>query len=176
MFTWRHGGHVGGVNKETAAMLEEWNILLGTEFYFYANSSFCFIMQIWLLVTWANKLYYCQQKTTVSSPNFLMILFDLGKRRQRIRDTCARESFLFGIRLFSLLRLPLGPGSPFTPGKPRRPGSPGGPIDPGSPELDWKKKKKQLVDATLKKLFPSIHLVNVCRTPSPLNGFDQCQK
>ena len=36
----------GGVNKETAAMLEEWNILLGIELYFYANSSFCFIMQI----------------------------------------------------------------------------------------------------------------------------------
>ena len=37
-------------------MLEEWNILLGIELYFYANSSFCFIMQIWLLVTWANSL------------------------------------------------------------------------------------------------------------------------
>ena len=32
--TWRHGGHVGGVNKETAAILEEWNILLGIEFCF----------------------------------------------------------------------------------------------------------------------------------------------
>ena len=31
-------------------MLEEWNILLGIEIYFYANPSFCFIMQIWLLV------------------------------------------------------------------------------------------------------------------------------
>ena len=29
MFTCRHGGHVGGINKETAAMLEECNILLG---------------------------------------------------------------------------------------------------------------------------------------------------
>ena len=57
VLTWRHGGHVGGVNKETAAMLEEWNILLGIELYFYANSSLCFIMQIWLLVTWANTLY-----------------------------------------------------------------------------------------------------------------------
>jgi len=57
VFTWRHGGHVEGVNKETVAMLEEWNILLGIEVYFYANSSFCFIMQIWLLVTWANTLY-----------------------------------------------------------------------------------------------------------------------
>ena len=43
--------HVGGVNKETAAMLEKW-ILLGIELYFYAHFSFCFIMQIWLLVTW----------------------------------------------------------------------------------------------------------------------------
>ena len=43
--------HVGGVNKETAAMLEEW-ILLGIELYFYANVSFCFITQLWLLVTW----------------------------------------------------------------------------------------------------------------------------
>ena len=58
VFTWRHGGHVGGVNKETAAILEEWNILLGIELYFYANSSFCFIMQIWLLVTWANTLHW----------------------------------------------------------------------------------------------------------------------
>ena len=57
MFTWRHGSHVGGVNKETAAMLEEWSILLGIELYFYANSSFCFIMQIWLLVAWAKTLY-----------------------------------------------------------------------------------------------------------------------
>ena len=47
-----------GVNKETAAILEEWNILLRIELYFYANSSFCFIMQIWLLVTWANTLYW----------------------------------------------------------------------------------------------------------------------
>ena len=39
-------GHVGGVNKETASMLEEWNILLGIELYFYANSFFYFIMQI----------------------------------------------------------------------------------------------------------------------------------
>ena len=30
---------------------------LGFELYFYANSSFCFIMQIWLLITWANTLY-----------------------------------------------------------------------------------------------------------------------
>ena len=36
--------HVGGVNKETAAMLEEW-ILLGIELYFYAHFSFSFIMQ-----------------------------------------------------------------------------------------------------------------------------------
>ena len=57
MFTWCHSGHVGGVNKETVAMLEEWNILLGIELYFYANSSFCLIMQIWLLVTWTNTLY-----------------------------------------------------------------------------------------------------------------------
>ena len=28
----------------TAAMLEEWNILLGIELYFYANYSFCFII------------------------------------------------------------------------------------------------------------------------------------
>ena len=40
-----------------AAMLEEWNILLVIELYFYANSSFCFIMQTWLLVTWPNTLY-----------------------------------------------------------------------------------------------------------------------
>ena len=45
MFTWRHGGHVGGVNKETEVILEEWNILLGIKLYFYANLSFCFIMQ-----------------------------------------------------------------------------------------------------------------------------------
>ena len=57
VFIWRHCGHVGGVNKETAAILEEWNILLRIELYFYANPSFCFIMQIWLLVTWANTLY-----------------------------------------------------------------------------------------------------------------------
>ena len=56
VFIWSHGGHVGGVNKATAAMLEEGNILLGIKLYFYANSSFCFIMQIWLLVTWANTL------------------------------------------------------------------------------------------------------------------------
>ena len=56
MFTWRHGGHVGGVNKETGAMLEEWNILLGIELYFYVNSSFCFIM-----VSWANTLYSCSK-------------------------------------------------------------------------------------------------------------------
>ena len=41
----------------TAAMLETWNILLGIKFYFYANPSFNFIMQIWRLVTWANTLY-----------------------------------------------------------------------------------------------------------------------
>ena len=51
-------GHVGGVNKETAALLEKWNILLWIELYFYANFSFCFIMQIRLLVTWANTLYW----------------------------------------------------------------------------------------------------------------------
>ena len=56
VFTWRHGGH-GGVNKKTPTILEEWNILLGIKLYFYANPSFCFIMQIWLLVTWANTLY-----------------------------------------------------------------------------------------------------------------------
>ena len=57
VFTWRHGGHVEGVNKETAPILEKWNILLGIyKLYFYANPSFCFIMQIWLLVTWANTL------------------------------------------------------------------------------------------------------------------------
>ena len=33
-------GHVGGVNKEMAVMLEELNILLGIELCFYANSSF----------------------------------------------------------------------------------------------------------------------------------------
>jgi len=44
-------------NKETAAILEEWNILLGIKLYFYANPSFCFIMLIWLLVTCANTLY-----------------------------------------------------------------------------------------------------------------------
>ena len=42
VLTWRHGGHVGGVNKETVAILEEWNILLGIKLYFYANPSFCF--------------------------------------------------------------------------------------------------------------------------------------
>ena len=57
VFTWRHGGHFGGVNNETVAMLEEWNILLAIELYFYANFSICFIMQIWLQVTWANTLY-----------------------------------------------------------------------------------------------------------------------
>ena len=51
-------GHVGGVNKETAALLEKWKILLWIELYLYANSSFCFIMQIRLLVTWANTLYW----------------------------------------------------------------------------------------------------------------------
>ena len=50
MFTRRHGGHDGGVNKETAAILEEY-ILLRIKLYFYANHYFCFIMQIWLLVT-----------------------------------------------------------------------------------------------------------------------------
>ena len=35
-----------------AAILEEGNILL-----FYANPFFCFIMQVWLVVTWANTLY-----------------------------------------------------------------------------------------------------------------------
>ena len=49
VFTWRHSGHVEGVNGETAAM-EEWNIILGIELCFYANSSFCFIMQIWFSV------------------------------------------------------------------------------------------------------------------------------
>ena len=44
-------------NKERAAMLEEWNILLGIELHFYANSSFCFSMQILLLVTWAKTPY-----------------------------------------------------------------------------------------------------------------------
>ena len=34
----RNGGHVGKVKYS-----------LGIELYFYANSSFCFIMQIWLL-------------------------------------------------------------------------------------------------------------------------------
>ena len=33
-------------NKETAATLGEWNILLGIELYFYENSSFCFSVQI----------------------------------------------------------------------------------------------------------------------------------
>ena len=47
-----------GVDKETVTMLEGWNILLGIKLYFYANPSFCFIMQIWLLVIWGNKLYW----------------------------------------------------------------------------------------------------------------------
>ena len=38
-------------------MLEEWIILLGIKLCFYANPSFCFIMQIWFLVTWANTFY-----------------------------------------------------------------------------------------------------------------------
>ena len=39
-------------------MLEEWNILLGIELYFnLCKFLFCFIMQTWLLVTWANSLY-----------------------------------------------------------------------------------------------------------------------
>ena len=38
-------------------MLEEQIILLGIELYSYVNSSFCFSMQIWLLVTWAKTLY-----------------------------------------------------------------------------------------------------------------------
>ena len=58
VFTWRHRGRIGGVNIETAAILEEWNILLGIKLYFYANPSFSFIMQIWLLVTWANTLHF----------------------------------------------------------------------------------------------------------------------
>ena len=39
----RNGGHLGGY-------------LLGIKLYFYANLSFCFIVQIWLQVTWANTL------------------------------------------------------------------------------------------------------------------------
>ena len=35
VLTWRHGGHVGGANYS-----------LGIELYFYANSFYCFIMQI----------------------------------------------------------------------------------------------------------------------------------
>ena len=44
----------------TAAMLEEWNTFWGIKLSFYANPSFCFIMQIRLLVTWANTL--CNQQ------------------------------------------------------------------------------------------------------------------
>ena len=74
-FTWRHSGHVGEANKETAAILEEWNIILGIKLYFYANLSFCFIMKKWLPVTWANTLYtkpnwWCQ---SVISVTFIMI-------------------------------------------------------------------------------------------------------
>ena len=43
-------------NKETAVMLEEQKILLGIELYFYENSSVCFSMKTWLLVTWAKTL------------------------------------------------------------------------------------------------------------------------
>ena len=61
----------------TAAMLEEWNILLGIEHYFYANSSFCFILQMWLLVTWANTLYneIAFVAFSVPSPSLDQILY-----------------------------------------------------------------------------------------------------
>ena len=62
-----------------AAMLEEWNILLGTELYSYANSSFCFIMQIWLLVTWANTLYWRES------------VWNRSARSDRIRRFVRRE-------------------------------------------------------------------------------------
>ena len=42
MFTWRHGGHVGGVKYSFG----NWTLFLCN-----------FIMQIWLLVTWVNTLY-----------------------------------------------------------------------------------------------------------------------
>ena len=57
-FTWRHAAAMlAEWNKETAAVLEERNILFGIELYSYESSSFCFSMQIWLLVTWAKTLY-----------------------------------------------------------------------------------------------------------------------
>ena len=55
-YFWRAGYRVFP-HDVTAAMLEEWNILLGIELHFYANSSFCFSMQILLLVAWAKTLY-----------------------------------------------------------------------------------------------------------------------
>ena len=63
MFTWSHASHFGGVNKETAAMLEGWEFFWGLN----SNPSFCFIMQIWLLVTWAYTLHTQNMDKTSAS-------------------------------------------------------------------------------------------------------------
>ena len=58
----RNGGHVRGVKYP----------FLGIELHFYANYSFCFIMQMWFLVTWANTLYWFSDsylKTVLRSKN-----------------------------------------------------------------------------------------------------------
>ena len=66
----RNGGYVGGVKYS-----------FGIELYFYANPSFCFIMQIWLLVTWANTLYATRgllvmvTESEIRAANFRFILF-----------------------------------------------------------------------------------------------------
>ena len=97
MLTWRHGGHVGGVNKETAAILEQWNILLGIKLYFYANPSFCFIVQIWLLVTWANTLYWEERLT--GNLNFEAI-FENMQQIQIWKATLKNGKISLGVDVF----------------------------------------------------------------------------
>ena len=61
-----NGGHLGGVKY-----------YLGIKLYFYANPSFCFILQIWLLVTWANTLR--TKMKPQFQPSLLLLLFHFGK-------------------------------------------------------------------------------------------------
>ena len=41
VFTWRHGGHIGDSNNETAAMLVSETNPEGVEFFSYVNAFFC---------------------------------------------------------------------------------------------------------------------------------------
>ena len=74
----------------------------GEKLYFYANPPFCFIMQIWLLVTWAYTLYFliykCIKSKHIKTP------FMCGKyyvhNYKRVYKVCSYYADCFIARVF----------------------------------------------------------------------------